>query len=45
MRACTTPVPGCNVKLSVDVLVVTVHLPKEVLLLFPIMPPLLLAML
>jgi hypothetical protein len=39
MRACTIPVPGCNVKLAEDVLVVTLQFPKEVLLLTPSIPP------
>ena len=43
IKACTTVVPGCVVIVPEDVLVVTVHFPKEALLLTPIIPPLLLA--
>jgi len=32
-------VPGCKVKLPVDVLVVTVQFPNELLFVFPIIPP------
>jgi hypothetical protein len=35
----TTVVPGCSVKDPVAVLDVTVHFPKEDLLLLPIIPP------